>query len=278
MVFDMDWIAFIALLVGALVFLSVVMFAAWRLEQQTGNAGWVDTFWSLGTGSAAAIGSLVGFMQTGNARGLLVALLVAAWAIRLGLHVGLRSASVKDDPRYAKLRTEWGPSASAQMFKFLQIQALFGALLAMSVIVAAWNPAPLFQVQDFIALGLIVIAIGGEGLADWQLRQFRADPSNRGYVCEVGLWRYSRHPNYFFECLVWLAWPVFALDFHGQYLWGWFAVLAPACMYWLLTQVSGIPPLEAIMVEKYGERYRSYQSRTSAFFPLPPAPGKERRA
>lgn len=262
---------FIALLAGALALLSLFMFVAWRVEQRTGNAGWVDTFWSFGVGTAAAFGSLVACLSTGNARALLLAALVAAWSIRLGSHVALRSSEVADDPRYAQLRREWGDGASTRMFKFLQVQAVFGALLAICVIVAAWNPAPLFSMQDALALLVIAVAIGGEGLADRQLRAFRKKPENRGRICDTGLWRYSRHPNYFFETMVWLAWPLFAIDLSGAYFWGWLSLLAPVCMFWLLTRVSGIPPLEDVMVEKYGERYRAYQSRTSSFFPLPPS-------
>ncbi len=164
------------------------------------------------------------------------------------------------------------------MLKFLQLQAVFGALLAMCVIVSARNPAPLFLAQDMLALLVIAVAIGGEALSDWQLRQFRKQPANRGRICDIGLWRYSRHPNYFFECMVWLAWPLFAVNTANGYHLGWLSLLAPVCMYWLLTRVSGIPPLEDVMLEKYGSRYRAYQSRTSAFFPLPPIQRKDSRA
>ncbi len=269
---------FIALLAGATMTHCAFMYAAWRVEQRTGNAGWIDTFWSFGTGAASVLGAFAGWVATGNARALLAAALAAAWSIRLGSHVAMRSSEVSDDPRYAKLRREWGADASAQMFKFLQIQAVFGALLAMSVIVAAWNPSPLFSAQDWLALLVVAFAIGGESLADWQLRQFRRDPANRGQICDAGLWRYSRHPNYFFEWMVWLAWPLFAINIAGSYHWGWMSLLAPVCMFWLLTKVSGIPPLEDVMVAKYGERYRNYQARTSAFFPLPPVQRQERRA
>jgi steroid 5-alpha reductase family enzyme len=118
---------------------------------------------------------------------------------------------------------------------------------------------------------ILLIGIAGEALADAQLKQFRGRPANKGRVCDVGLWRWSRHPNYFFEWLGWLAYPVIAIS--PDYFWGWATLPAPVFMYWILVHVTGIPPLEAQMLRSRGERYRDYQSRTSAFFPLPPQKG-----
>jgi steroid 5-alpha reductase family enzyme len=101
------------------------------------------------------------------------------------------------------------------------------------------------------------------------LRRFRADPTHHGQVCDTGLWRLSRHPNYFFEWLGWLAYPLLAIDPAGGYPWGWLALAGPALIYWLLVHVSGIPPLEAQMLRSRGERYRTYQARTRPFLPFP---------
>jgi steroid 5-alpha reductase family enzyme len=156
------------------------------------------------------------------------------------------------------------------MFFLLQKQALVSVPLFLAMLVAAWNPAP-FGLQDWLAILVLIIAITGEGVADRQLSRFRANPANRGQLCDVGLWSWSRHPNYFFEWLGWVAYPIFAIDFAGGHPFGWLALAGPACMYWLLVHVSGIPPLEAHMAARLGERYRRYQAQTSAFFPLPPA-------
>jgi steroid 5-alpha reductase family enzyme len=107
-------------------------------------------------------------------------------------------------------------------------------------------------------------------MADRQLHAFKANPRNKGCVCDAGLWSLSRHPNYFFEWLGWLAYPLLAIDLARSYDWGWLALLAPAGMYWLLVYVSGIPPLEAHMLRSRGAVFRDYQVRTSAFFPMPP--------
>jgi hypothetical protein len=110
----------------------------------------------------------------------------------------------------------------------------------------------------------------GEGVADAQLRRFRADPGHRDSICNVGLWGWSRHPNYFFEWFGWLAYVLFAIDFSGLYPWGFITIAGPLCMYWLLVHVSGIPPLEEHMLERRREAFRAYQARTNAFFPAPP--------
>ena len=123
--------------------------------------------------------------------------------------------------------------------------------------------------RDALAFLIMAIAVGGEGLADWQLQTFKSNPANKGGINDIGLWRFSRHPNYFFETFGWLAYPVLALDFTGAYPWGFAALLAPACMYWLLVYVSGIPPLEQHMLRTRGDKFRAYQRRTNAFFPGP---------
>jgi steroid 5-alpha reductase family enzyme len=119
---------------------------------------------------------------------------------------------------------------------------------------------------------ILFIGIAGEALADAQLKRFREHRANQGRVCDVGLWRWSRHPNYFFEWLGWLAYPLIAISpaYPLYYPLGWATLLAPGFMYWFLVHVTGIPPLEAQMLRSRGERYRDYQSRTSVFFPLPP--------
>lgn len=264
--------AFGALLLATAIFLSSAMAIAWLVDRRTGNAGWVDASWTFAVGIAGAGGALSAYFLHGhNWRALLVAIMALLWSARLGGHIVQRTLTKDDDPRYAKLRREWGANAPSQMFRFLQIQAFVSVPLSMSVWLAAFNPSPGISIKDAVAIALMVIAIAGEAVADSSMRAFKADPANKGKVCDTGLWAWSRHPNYFFEWLGWTAYAVFAIDFTGAYVWGWLALIAPACMYWLLNHVSGIPPLEEIMLDKYGAAYHAYLKRTSAFFPLPPA-------
>jgi steroid 5-alpha reductase family enzyme len=154
------------------------------------------------------------------------------------------------------------------MFTFLQAQALVSVPLSFAAFLAAHAPRPSLGLQDFLGTVIALAAIAGEAMADEQLRRFKAKAANAGLVCDIGLWRWSRHPNYFFEWLGWLAYPIIALS--PAHPWTWVSLAAPAIMYWVLVHVSGIPPLEAQMLHSRRDRYRAYQSRTSRFFPLPP--------
>ena len=110
----------------------------------------------------------------------------------------------------------------------------------------------------------------GEGLADEQMRRFKADPTNHGRICDRGLWAWSRHPNYFFEWFGWLAYPVIAWPLSGVYPWGWAAWIAPVLMYLVLDKGTGVPPLEAHMLKSRGQAFADYQARVARFFPSPP--------
>ena len=248
--------------------LAAGMTLAWCAWRQTWNSGWVDTVWTVSVGLVGIVAAIV--PPTGSAalgeRRLIVAVLAGVWALRLGAHIARRTRGITDDPRYARLLDGWGTDAPRQMFFLLQKQALVSIPLGLAMVLAAANPDTPLRMQDWLALIVMAIAVAGEATADRQLRRFASHPANRGKVCDVGLWRWSRHPNYFFEWLGWLAYPLLAI---GAWQWGWVALIAPACMYWLLAYVSGIPPLEEHMIATRGAAYRAYQSRTSAFFPLP---------
>jgi steroid 5-alpha reductase family enzyme len=263
---------FVAVVIVISLALAAIMTGAWLAWRGTRNAGWIDTIWTFGLGAVGCLGALVPSALFGGftARQALVVFLVAIWSVRLGLHIARRTAGIKDDPRYGKLVQDWGADASRQMFWLVQKQALVSIPLALSMGLAAWNPLPGLRIQDFLGALVLIAGIAGEGMADSQLRRFRAAPENRGHVCDAGLWGWSRHPNYFFEWFGWLAYPLLAVDLGGAYPWGWVALAGPACMYWLLVHVSGIPPLEAHMLERRADEFRAYQARTNAFFPAPP--------
>jgi steroid 5-alpha reductase family enzyme len=247
--------------------LSLTMAIAWYVQRRTGNSGWIDTFWSLGTGMG---GLLLLAFSDGGARVWLIAGLVILWSLRLGGHIAQRSKGAAEDPRYAALAEEWGQDFPRRLFQFLQIQAVCGFLLAVAIGLAGANPAPFPAALDIIGLAVALVALVGEAVADAQLRAFRREKGVGKAVCEKGLWAFSRHPNYFFEWLFWCAIALLALEFSGGYHWGWFALIAPLMMYWLLVYASGIPPLEKYMLESRGDVFRAYQARVNAFFPGPP--------
>jgi steroid 5-alpha reductase family enzyme len=260
------------LIVAVSAALSLVMMAAWVVQQRTGKASWVDAVWSFGLGGAGVVYALMpapGIAWPGP-RQLAVATLVLIWSLRLGGHLVQRARQGREDSRYVRFKQEWGASFERRMFWFLQIQAAASLTLALSILAAARRPAP-FDIGDWLAVAIFAMAILGEAVADAQLQGSRRDEANRNAICERGLWRWSRHPNYFFEWVGWLAYPLFAIDWHGTYLWGWAALSGPVLMYILLVHVSGIPPLEEEMLRSRGDAYRAYQARTRAFFPVPQA-------
>jgi steroid 5-alpha reductase family enzyme len=257
----------ITIFIATTILLSVVMAGAWALQRATGNSGWVDVVWSFGLGLAGLVLALVPGISDPSTRQIVVAVLIALWSLRLGLHIAQRSMHGPEDARYAALRQEWGPDFERRLFIFLQVQAAAAALLGLSMTLAAHNPAPWPRFLDFAGIAVLLIAVAGEGVADEQLRRFKANPANKGRVCDTGLWSWSRHPNYFFEWLGWIAYPLLAIG--TDWAWGWLALSGPAFMYFLLVHVSGIPLLEQQMLKSRGDAFRAYQARVSAFFPLP---------
>jgi len=200
-------------------------------------------------------------------RAVLVVTLVTIWGLRLALHIGLRNRGKGEDARYRKWREEWGKSVVLR--SFLQIYVLQGVLLlviSLPVVRAITAPDAPFAFMDLLGAAVWLTGFLFEAVADRQLLQFKKDPGNKGRIITIGLWRFSRHPNYFGEVTLW--WGVFliALAVPG----GWMTVIGPVTITALIIGVSGIPMLE----KKYeGNReFEEYKKRTSAFFPLPPKP------
>lgn len=244
--------------------------AAWAVARATGDGGWVDSIWAASAGLIAAAAALWPAPEADFARQALAAGLIAVWGARLGGYIARRTATAeRPDPRYERLKAGWG-GWNAKAWRFLMIQAATIVVLVLAVRAAAVRPEAGLDLRDALAAGIVLVAIAGEALADRQMAAFRRDPANRGKVADRGLWGWSRHPNYFFEWLVWLAWPVMALDRAVPA--SWLTLPAGLMMWWLLNHVSGVPMLEAEMLRSRPEAYRAYQARVSRFFPLPPKP------
>jgi steroid 5-alpha reductase family enzyme len=252
--------------------LSTSMALAWLVAIRTGRSGWIDAIWSLAVGAGGIAGSLMPFngVDAISPRQWLVAGLAAIWSLRLGCHLAARTKRGGDDPRYMQLRKEWRDDFRRRLFWFLQLQAAAALILVVTILTAARHPVPGLGLGDLSGVIVFLGAVIGEALADRQLSRFGAAPENEGKVCNIGLWWFSRHPNYFFEWLAWVAYAVIAIDFSGPYPWGFIALAGPILMYWLLVHVSGIPPLEAHMLHSRGDRFRDYQQRINAFWPAPP--------
>ncbi|MEW5688264.1 MAG: DUF1295 domain-containing protein [Pseudomonadota bacterium] len=256
------------IIVGVLLAMLVVMLAAWAFGLAVKNGGWTDVFWSFGTGVVLAGAAFVATgTDTSHARGLLVAAFMLVWGLRLGLYLAPRVAGHPEDARYAEFRR------TAKNYPLMMLwvslpQAPASALLALSVVVAAKRPLAHLDFRDGLAVAIFGLAIVGEATADAQMKRFRSDPANRGKVMASGLWAWSRHPNYFFQWLGWVAYPVMALNPSQPITF--LTLIAPAVMYGLLRHVSGVPPLEAAILASRGDTFRDYQKRVSVFFPLPP--------
>lgn len=250
------------LIAAALLFLAKTI--AWLIQRQQGNGGIVDAIWAWALGGLAVWFALTGSAAT-EVRWTLAAM-GGLWGLRLGTHLWRRNWRAPEDWRYAKFRAEWGDKAQSKMFWFFQFQNIFTLALACSAFLPAayreGSPGPLGL---GLAVAILLLSVWGEGLADEQLRRFKADPSQRGRVCDVGLWRHSRHPNYFFECVHWLAYLPLAW---GSELWAW-GLIAPLVMVGLLLKVSGVPLLEAEMARRK-PGYAEYMQRTNMLLPWPP--------
>ena len=245
--------------------MALVMAGLWGIQRVRGDAGIVDIAWALGVGLLGVAFACLA-TEGNDVRRIVTGTLVLVWALRLGGHILLRVLRMPEDGRYQNLRQEWGGRAQIRLFWFFQIQAFWSVLFAAPILLAARNSSPFPGVSDLLGLVIGIVAIVGEGISDAQLGAFRHDSANRGKVCHSGLWRYSRHPNYFFEWLHW--WSYVGLAWSGP--WGWLALGGPACMLLFLFKVTGIPPTEAQALKSRGEAYRDYQRTTSVFFPWPP--------
>jgi len=245
---------------------ALLMASVWIFAYATNNAGWVDIAWAYSfTGVAAACLILAHPLTPPT---VFLAGMMILWSVRLGTYLLLRTGrhSKIEDPRYAALRRKFPNRPWLMFFFFFQAQALLVVLLSMPIaLVATCGPASLHPLH-WVAFGLWLVALTGETIADAQLSNFRKQPSNAGKTCQIGLWRWSRHPNYFFEWLVWVAWFVFALPSPLGLL----TIYVPLLMLWFLLRVTGIPATEARALETRGEDYRQYQKSTSMFFPMPP--------
>ncbi len=244
--------------------LMMVATLLWLRQLQTRNAGWVDVFWSWSVGVVGLI-----FLVTGDGQVLprwVAGGLLVLWSVRLGGHIFRRVAGEPDeDGRYAAMRAALKSKAQPVFLLFYWGQALlaWGFALTFWVIGNQQQTYP-WAIGAGAVLG--VLAIAGEALADRQLAHFKQRPDSSGRTCRDGLWRYSRHPNYFFEWLHWCSYPLIAVG-ASQAGWLW---LLPVAMLLFLWFITGIPYTEMQALKSRGDDYRDYQRTTSAFFPWRP--------
>lgn len=253
-----DWTAYLS---GLLV-VGLMALATWVLSVIKRNVSIVDSLWSL-MFLAAALVYLVTLPDTGT-RATLVLLLVTAWAVRLSVHITVRNLGHGEDPRYEAIRQRNQPGfAFKSLYLVFGLQAVLAWIISLPLLPALGSPAPLGMI-DYLGIALWSAGMVFETAGDLQLARFKADPANQGKVMDRGLWRYTRHPNYFGECLVW--WGFFLLALGAG---AWWSVIAPLLITFLLLRVSGVALLEKDIVERRPD-YADYMRRTNAFIPGPP--------
>lgn len=247
--------------------LAALMAALWLVHLAIRNAAIVDVGWTIGVPITAAIYSV---RLHGGPRAWLLAAMTMIWGVRLASHLlAARVIGQAEEGRYVELRRSWRTHLPAKFFAFFQAQALLDLVLSIPFLSAAATGGRI-PASGFAAAAIWCVAMLGEALADWQLERFKRRPDSRGRVCDAGLWRYSRHPNYFFEWLIWIAYALYATTS----TFGWLGWISPALMLFFLFCVTGIPATEAQALRSRGEAYRRYQQTTSAFVPWPPRRGR----
>lgn len=247
---------------GSFTFVLLLMVALWVIYLFQHNAGIVDIGWGVSFLITAWVYFFLGSADL--LKRLIMTGMVTIWAGRLVTHLFLRYVPEKEDPRYVRIREKWGGDQNKILFLMLFIfQGVLAVLLSLPFFLVDWGATPEWSKWELI--GMIVWGIGvlGEAAADAQLATFMKNPENKSKVCREGLWRFSRHPNYFFEWVVWIGFFFFALPSYG----GGFAIISPIIILLLLTKVSGIPLTEEESLASKGELYREYQQTTSAFIP-----------
>lgn len=196
---------------------------------------------------------------------LLVYILTAIWGIRLSMHIALRSNGKPEDFRYKKWREEWGRSFIIRSYLQVYIlQGCFMVIISTPIIMAGVTPAQTFNTYTYIGFFIWLIGFVFEAVGDYQLMIFIRHKKNKSDIIQTGLWKYTRHPNYFGEVLLW--WGIFIIVLPLPY--GLWAIISPVTISYLLLYVSGIPLLEAKY--KNNEQFQDYKKRTSAFFPMVP--------
>ena len=250
------------------VILGMAIFT-WLASLRLNDVSFVDSLWSLFFLAAAVVLALA--TEALSARALLVLALVAIWAVRLSLHITVRNWGDGEDYRYQAIRARYEPG-----FRFKSLYIVFGlqgllAWIAAAPLLPAITGAQGFGGLDVLAAGLWLVGFFFQAVSDYQLQRFKSDPSNEGSVLDSGLWRYTRHPNYFGEfCMWWAIW-LFAVAAGG-----WWTVFAPLLISFLLLRVSGVALLEKTIGDRR-PKYTEYIARTNAFFPGPPRAAGEQR-
>lgn len=254
------------IMLSSLLAIMVYMTVLWLVSLRMKNASIVDIFW----GPGFALASLIYFALTPDgfqARKLLIVALVSLWGLRLGWHIGRRNLGHDEDYRYQEWRRASGENWWwVSFFKVFVLQGFMMWIISTPLMVAQYASEPA-NLTAFDVLGALLWLTGFtfEAVGDWQLTQFKSDPANKGKVMRTGLWRFTRHPNYFGDAALWWGYFLIALSVPN----GFISIFSPVIMTLMLMRVSGVALLEQNL-KKTKPGYADYIATTNAFFPGPP--------
>ena len=252
---------FHSFLTGFAVILSVAGIT-WLVSVRKHDVSIVDSLWPL-LFLIAAVTYAAAVPQPGP-RTILVVVLVGLWAIRLSVYLTWRNWGAPEDRRYQVIRQHNEPRfALKSLYLIFGLQGTLAWIISLPLLAAIAAPRTV-TVLDYAGVALWVLGFGFESVGDWQLARFKSATTNRGRVMDQGLWRYTRHPNYFGDCCIW--WGFYLI---GLAAGGWWAIVGPLLMSFLLLRVSGVALLERDISERR-PAYRDYMLRTNAFFPGAP--------
>lgn len=234
----------------------------WLLAKKLNKASIVDPAWAA---LIAVMAVFYGTMAGGDpVRKFLITAMAVFWGMRLCFFIlFVRVAGKHEDPRYKELLAQWGEQKDLKLFQFFILQGIVAAVFSLPFLIVSLNTRAGISAVEIVGFFLWLAAFCGETAADLQLEAFKSDPANRGKTCRAGLWNYSRHPNYFFEFMIWCSFFIFSLG--SPY--GFFSILCPALIFHFLFNVTGIPKAEEQALKSRGDDYRDYQRRTSKFVP-----------
>ena len=222
-----------------------------------------DVPWGIGFIFLALAGQLSA--SSISIRGIFVLALVTIWGLRLSLHIGLRNRGKPEDPRYLNWRNEWGRHAIIRSyFQVFLLQGFLAVIILTPVTYIQVHPNYDLNWRDVLGTAVWLIGFAFEYIGDLQLTRFKRNPRNRGRIISSGLWKYTRHPNYFGEVTLWWGLWLIACSIRGA----WITIFGPVTITILILFVSGIPLLEKRY--KKSAEFNEYSRRTSVFFPLPP--------
>ncbi len=252
---------FTDLLITSAITIFAYMIIFYIIAQAVRDNSIVDIGWGLGFIVVTLV--LMFSLKTINLSEIIMLIMIVAWGLRLGVYIFIRNVGKGEDFRYANWRKKWGKKAwIIAFFKVFMLQGIVMFIVSLPIVITFYGDVTKINVFHYIGIGLFIIGYCFEVIGDYQLSRFKKKPENKGKIITHGLWRYTRHPNYFGEAVIW--WGIFFVALSSDF--GWISIVSPLIMTLTLMFASGVPMLE----KKYEGRedWEEYKKKTPKFFPF----------